>query len=99
MTCEDLVAGCFAGDKAPFAQHQSDAERAIAYLHCCVKEQLPWSVVEGQIRDYLNSKRSKDATDYYDKWIDQQVARAQKLMAPWLEHDFEEGGNVVSLGG
>lgn len=99
MECSNLVAGCFSFGTANFAEHKEDAERAIDYLLCCVKGGRQWSEVENQIRAYLASKRSDKATDHYDKWVDQQVASAQKLMAPWLKNDFEEGGNVVSFDG
>lgn len=82
MACENLVGGCFGGDRAPFASHQSDAERAAEYLACCVRSQMTWTEVENQIRDYLTPKGSGPNTA---AWIDEQVAEARRRMAPWLK--------------
>lgn len=82
MVCENLVGGCFGGDRAPFASHPADAERAAEYLACCVRSQMSWAEVESQIRDYLTSKGSGSNTA---AWIDDQVAEAHRRMAPWLK--------------
>ena len=43
MACEELVAGCFAGDLAPFAVHALDEERAFQYLSCCRNAKMNWA--------------------------------------------------------
>lgn len=97
MACNDLVAGCFGFNKAPFASHHNDAVRAVEYLLCCVKEQRTWNDVSAELRAYLEAGRSTDATPEADKLVEERLYQAQKLMQPWLEAIVEEGGNVVPL--
>lgn len=56
MPCEEMVGGCIAGDRAPFAVHALDEERAFQYLICCRKNDLRWADVKMQIEDYLTRK-------------------------------------------
>ena len=97
MNCSNLVAGCFGNGKVSFAQHKLDAERAVEYLKCCVTQQRSWTDVEKELRDHLESRRTENASGYYDDWINQQIARAQRLMLPWLNHNDSTDNNVVRM--
>ena len=79
MTCENLVAGCFGGNVAAFAERALDRDCALKYLMCCHQAHLSWKEVEAQIRSYLTRKGVlADAAE-------QQVERARILFQPWLE--------------
>ncbi|MDK1389597.1 hypothetical protein QN224_29900 [Sinorhizobium sp. 8-89] len=94
MSCENLVGGCFSGDRAPFALHESDRRSAVVYLQCCVENSLRWSDVETQIRAYLAPRGSGE---HYVKWVDQQIQQAQKMFLPWLEEIDTDQTNVVDI--
>lgn len=94
MACENLVAACFAGDRAPFAAYESDQLAAIDYLKCCVQKNLKWSDVEAQLRAYLATKGS---SEHYKEWVETQVRRAQQLFLPWLETLEADTSKVVDI--
>jgi hypothetical protein len=38
MACEDLVAQCFMGERAPLAVPGLNRERTLKYLECCYRQ-------------------------------------------------------------
>lgn len=79
MACEDLVAGCFAGDLAPFGVHSLDEERAFEYLACCRKAQMRWANVADQVQGYLESKGCTPDRIVTD------LEMARQKFQPWLD--------------
>jgi hypothetical protein len=79
MACEDLVAGCFAGDLAPFAVHALDEERAFQYLACCRKAHMSWEDAGEQIKSYLQSKGCTPER------IGSDLEMARQKFQPWLD--------------
>jgi hypothetical protein len=79
MACEELVAGCFAGDLAPFAVHALDEERAFQYLSCCRKAQMKWADAATQIKNYLESKGCTPERIVSD------LEMARQKFQPWLD--------------
>jgi hypothetical protein len=79
MACEDLVAGCFAGELAPFGVHALDEERAFEYLVCCRKAQMRWASVADQITSYLESN------DCTPERIATDLEMARQKFQPWLD--------------
>jgi hypothetical protein len=79
MACEDLVAGCFAGDLAPFAVHALDEERAFTYLQCCRKSGMKWADVKAQIEAYMKGKGCQIGR------IASDLEMARQKFQPWLD--------------
>ncbi len=94
MSCANLVGGCFAGDRAPFAGSQSDLERAVAYLDCCIKSGLTWDAVELELRSYLATRGS---SEHYQQFVEEQIQRAQTMFLPWLDSVDPSDSNVTEL--
>lgn len=79
MACEDLVAGCFAGDLAPFGVHAKDGDRALEYMICCRKNGMRWAQAAEQIKGYLQSKGCTPARIATD------LEMARQKLQPWLD--------------
>ncbi|MCP3477614.1 hypothetical protein NLM33_46525 [Bradyrhizobium sp. CCGUVB1N3] len=79
MACEDLVAGCFAGDLAPFGVHPLDEERALEYMICCRKNQMSWAQAAEQITNYLQGKGCTPERIVSD------LEMARQKLQPWLD--------------
>lgn len=94
MNCANLVGGCFAGDRAPFAGSQSDLERAVAYLDCCIKRSMTWDSVEQELREYLAARGN---SEHYQKFVEEQIHRAQTMFLPWLDSVDPCGSNVTEI--
>lgn len=97
MKCDELVAGGFAGDRAPFGLYQFDAGRAVKYLECCITNQLSWTDVEKQVRSYLEGKRSEGSGQGYDEFIEKQVAEVQRRFLPWLDTPDLEDTKIAGM--
>jgi hypothetical protein len=94
MPCKNLVGGCFAGDRAPFAAHEADMLLAIDYLRCCVENNLTWSTVESDIRSYLSTKGEGH---HFAKFTEDQIRKAQQMFLPWLDSIDAEESNVTEI--
>ena len=79
MPCEELVAGCFAGEQAPFALDDVARERALKYLQCCYENSMTWEDVRHQIEAYLVERGCTPA------FIATQLQVAREKLQPWLD--------------
>lgn len=72
------VAGCFGASDGNFALHPADEQRAFEWLTMLRKDEKSWKDAEKDLRDYMLKKGMRTER------IEQQIARAEKMLKPWL---------------
>ncbi len=78
----DLIAGAFAGQKAPFAIHPSDTKRAAKYLNAAIEKGVTWNEATEDIRKYLTEQGCSE--DY----IENEINRAAPFFRPWIDNTW-----------
>ena len=84
MAYDIHIPGCFGHNDLLLAVHACDADRTFTWLTKLRRHQATWNETRAQIEEFL---RDRGAAPPH---IEEQVAAAKRLLAPWLYGPVDE---------